>query len=129
MRRFACALVLSLLATPAFAAEPVGEEKLAGLLKGRTAGAPQSCLTRLPPQDRSYTIERIGIVYEVGSTRYLTRFEGGCPELTPFTFIVSRTPTNQLCAGDIAEIVDRSTPAIPRGSCIFGAFTPYPRAR
>lgn len=128
MRHLAFLAALGI-AAPALAAGPRGEDRLAGLLQGRTAGAPQHCLTLLRPQDRTTTIEGVGILYEVGATRYLMRFAGGCPQLTAFTFPVTQTPTDQLCEGDIARIVERSTPGITQGSCVFGPFTPYPKAR
>lgn len=120
------ALLLIALAVPAFAAGPEGEAKLAKLVQGRTAGEPQSCIP-LERNAQSHTIEKIGMVYEVGATRYVTRFEGGCDQLTPFTAIVTRTPTTQLCAGDIAQLVTTTTPVINVGSCTFGKFTPYTR--
>lgn len=116
--------VACLVAAPALAAGPEGEAKLAGLLRGRIAGAPVSCIPQRR-DNRGRTIEGIGVVYDVGATRYLTRFDGGCQQLTAFTAFATRTPTTQLCAGDIAEIFTTTTPTINVGSCTFGRFTPY----
>ena len=44
------------------------------------------------------------------------------PAATRFT----RTPSGQLCRGDIAQAVDR-TANFPAGSCSFGDFVPYTR--
>jgi hypothetical protein len=115
------------LAAPAIAAgDADGEAKLAGLLRGRTAGEPRSCIP-LQRDAESHTIERIGVVYDVGTTRYVSHFQGGCAGLTAFTRLTTRTPTTQLCEGDIAQLETQTQPIVPVGSCTYGKFTPYTR--
>lgn len=121
-------LAAALIALPALAAEPQGEDKLARLIAGRTAGAPRSCIAQFP-NNRSTTIEKVGVVYDVGGTRYVSRFKHGCDQLTQFTIIVTRTPTTQLCEGDIAQIYTNPLPSIQVGSCTFGPFVPYARPK
>ena len=115
-------------AAPALAAPRVsGEAKLQQLLKGHTPGKPVSCVSQTPSMT-STTIEGIGIVYRRGSTLYVNRFDQGCPSLNTFNTIVTRTPSNQLCRGDIARIVDLTT-RMEGGSCVFSEFTPYERTK
>lgn len=113
-------------AAPAVAAGPDGEAKLARLIAGRTAGPPRSCIPRFR-DDRSQVIEKVGVVFDVGATRYVSRFDGGCDQLTTFTRLVTRTPTTQLCAGDIADVVTNTPPTINLASCTYGRFVPYTR--
>ena len=123
---FRSMLLALAVAAPAAAAGPDGEAKLARLIAGRTAGPPRSCISRRP-DDRSEVVEKVGVVFDVGATRYVSRFQGGCEQLTAFTQIVTRTPTTQLCAGDIADVVTNPPPAINVGSCTYGEFVPYAR--
>ncbi len=115
------------IAAPLAAAPDDPEAKLAKLLAGRTAGPPVQCIP-LRPGDDSTKIDRLAMVYHSGGTLYVNRFAGGCPELRDDTIVVTRTPGTQLCRGDIAELVTRP-PSVPAGSCAFGDFTPYRRAR
>lgn len=123
-------LTIALAATAAQAGTSAGadpEAKIARLVAGRVAGPPRSCIPQMR-DDRSFQIPHVGMVYDVGATRYVMRFEGGCGPMTAATNAITRTPTGQLCSGDIAQIVT-APPSIPVGSCIFGRFTPYTRAR
>lgn len=127
MRINAFAAVLALLAaTPLPAARQSGEEQLAGLTKGRVPGDPTGCIPQLPT-NRSYNIEKIGVVFDVGATRYVMRFKDGCEQLTDFALFSTDTPTGQLCEGDIARVYQNSPPAIFLGTCIIGKFVPYKR--
>ena len=121
-------VMMTLAAAPGSAAGPTGEAKLQAMIAGRTAGPERSCIPERP-DTRSVTIDGVGLVYDVGPTRYVTRFEGGCSQLDWRTIVVTRTPTSQLCRGDIADIVTRDSPPIPISSCVFGPFTPYRRAK
>lgn len=104
-----------------------GEEKLAKLLAGATPGKAQSCMSTFPQRD-SQTIDGIGIVYREGKTWWLNRFEGGCPQLTSSTAIVTRTSMTQLCRGDIARVVDPGV-GMELGSCVFSDFVPYTKPK
>lgn len=61
------------------------------------------------------------------STRYVTQTTG-CRGVGDDSILVTRTPTTQLCRGDIATTVDR-TSRFPTGGCSFGDFVPYSRPR
>lgn len=123
-------VVATLLAGPLQARKAEDPEaKLAKALAGRTPGKPVDCISLFPgTSDHSQTIPGAGILYGQGSTLYLNRFDRGCSALSWDSFIVTRTPSNRLCRGDIAEVRQRSMPGIPIGSCAFGSFTPYQRA-
>ena len=126
--RIALVLCLAALAVaPAAAKRDDPETQLAKALAGRTAGKPTDCITQLRSND-STTIPGVGIIYQIGSTRYLNRFEGGCPILRQDTGIITRTPTSQLCRGDIVQVRDFVV-GITYGSCSFGQFTPYEKGR
>lgn len=121
------AAVLLLAAGATAAPRPTGEAKLQKMLEGYAAGKPTSCISLAPSMD-STKIEGIGMVYKRGRTLYVNRFANGCPSLDSFKSIVTRTPSTQLCRGDIARLVDFQT-QIEGGSCVFGDFTPYEKAK
>ena len=123
MRVFTGAVVATALIAAPAAARIDPQAKLDRLLAGRTAGKPVDCI-QLFPSNRSMTIAHQTVVYEVSGTRYVARFDQGCPELREDRVIVTRTPSTQLCRGDIAQIVDTG-PGIPFGSCVFDGFVPY----
>lgn len=128
MRRLIpAALMAGLLAMPAPAAKSDPDAELARYLEGRTPGPPVDCIS-LFPSNHSTTIGTT-IVYEAGGTRYVNRLGGDCTPMRDDTIIITRTPGNRLCRGDIAQFVTRSPPAIPVGSCSFDSFTPYRKAK
>lgn len=120
-------LALGLAAAASAAPKLTGEAKLQRMLKGYTAGAKTSCISLAPSMD-STKIEGVGMVYGRGRTLFVNRFDRGCPSLDAFRSIVTRTPSTQLCRGDIARVVDLTT-RIEGGSCVFGDFTRYEKAR
>lgn len=94
------------------------DRELAGLVPGQ----PQSCVQ----QRELLGMKTFGdtLVYEGrGRTRYVNRTGGGCGRAND-AFLVTRTPSTQLCRGDIATAVDR-TSQFPVGSCAYGDFVPY----
>lgn len=97
------------------------DKQLAGLVPGK----PQDCVE----QFRLRGSQSFGdtIVYETtGSQRYVNRTSGGCGQTNDNSFLVTSTPSTQLCRGDIAQAVDR-TSNFPVGSCSYGEFVPYNR--
>lgn len=125
----ACVLLAAfVLPAAALAAGPTGEAKLEKLIEGRTAGKPSDCLPLMGGSPSSTKIEGVGEVFGSGRTIYVNRFEGGCPGLSSFDTIVTRSPQGRLCRGDIARIVDL-TSRIERGSCVLGPFVPYSKAK
>ncbi|WP_322964220.1 hypothetical protein [Sphingomonas fuzhouensis] len=98
---------------------------LAKTLRGLTAGPPTQCINQYRTQQvRSYGPT---LVYTVSPRlKYVSRTAGGCGDVggSGNNIFVTRTTTGQLCSGDIAQTVDRSS-GFFTGSCSFGEFTPY----
>ena len=108
---------------------PKAERQLASALAGRTAGAPVRCL----PSYRTTQMELIDdltILYKDGRTTYVQNPRGGCHGLGigGYTMVTRQYGTNELCDGDISQLVDLRT-GINGGSCVFGPFTPYTKPR
>jgi hypothetical protein len=113
--------VLAGLATPAFAAD-----RLAELLKGKTAASPRRCIF----PDRTVQAEIIdgrAIVYRDARYTYVGRLKGGCPALREDRRIVTRSTGGQLCENDAVRVVE--TTGHDFGFCTFDKFVPYRRAR
>ena len=130
------ALTLTALAASACApADPVAraevaeqnETALAELLQGRTAERTVSCVhQRLLHSNRS--IGEGVVVFEGANGRiYVNRPSAGCPEMDSTTTMILRTPSTQMCRGDIVNVVDQAS-GIHYGACGLGDFTPYKRA-
>ncbi|MET4896145.1 hypothetical protein RN629_03100 [Sphingomonadaceae bacterium jetA1] len=99
---------------------------LARDLRGLVAQKPTQCISQYQTQQmRAYGPT---IVYTVSPRlKYVSRTQGGCEgvgEGARNDILVTRTSTGQLCAGDIAQTVDR-TSGFFTGSCSFGPFVPY----
>lgn len=101
------------------------EAALAKALAGKVqSGAPQSCIT-LRMVRSSKTIGNRAIVYDMGGgLAYVNNLLGGCVGLDDRNALITRTPTGQLCRGDIATVADL-TAGVTTGSCVFGDFIPY----
>jgi hypothetical protein len=100
------------------------DKELAGLVPGR----PQSCVSQTQIRN-SKTIGSVIIYDGIGrGTRYVNQTSGGCERAENDAYLVTRTPSSQLCRGDIVQTVDR-TANFPAGSCSLGDFVPYTRRR
>ena len=96
-------------------------------LAGLTPGRPQDCVQQT--QLRDMTSHGDTLIYRgPGRIRYLNRTSGGCDPERNDAYLVTVTPTGQLCRGDIARAVSRGS-NFPVGSCSYGAFVPYSAAR
>ena len=100
------------------------EARLATALAGLVPGNPTACIN---PRGLNTTTYGDKILYRQGRRAYLATTNGGCFGLSRDDIIVTRTPSGQLCRGDIITTVDRNS-RFPSGSCSFGDFTPYTRA-
>lgn len=100
---------------------------VAKALEGRTAGTPVPCVN-LRRMRGFRIIDETAIAYELSRSVWLVNFpQGGrCPNMTKDRAIATRTPSNQLCRGDLINIFDPATP-IQYGSCALGSFVPYTR--
>ncbi|WP_242098206.1 MULTISPECIES: hypothetical protein [unclassified Sphingomonas] len=104
------------------------QQKLATALAGLTPGEPTSCIDQIQLRSGS-NVQAYGstLVYTVSPRlKYRTDTAGGCEGVGNDDILITSTPTTQLCRGDIARTVDR-TSRFPNGSCSFGAFIPYRR--
>ena len=129
----ALALVVACAQTPrdqarAAAEAERAEQDLSKELAGLTPGEPRGCLNTSETrnaQSRGYGTK---IVYIVSpGVKYVTDAGPGCEGLgRRDDILVTTSPTGQLCRGDIARTIDR-TSRFPTGSCAFGDFTPYRR--
>ena len=117
--------------TPAQEARAQAEDarvdaKLGKALAGFQAGEPRGCIN---PGRRDVRIFGDRLLYrDTGNRVYLNQTTGGCFGLKREDIIVTRSFSGQLCRGDIVRTVDR-TSGFPSGSCAFGDFVPYTRAR
>lgn len=100
----------------------------AAALAGRVAGPPQSCLPSFGGNTGGDIFDSGQILFRGrGGTVYLNTPEQ-CPVLRSDRTIVTRSPSGQLCRGDIFEVRDRISPAA-YGSCALGDFVPYDRVK
>ena len=102
----------------------------AAALRGLTPGKPTQCIGQ-------YTTRQVNaygptIVYTISPRlKFVSQTAGGCEGIGQRSrndILVTRTTTGQLCSGDIAQTVDR-TSGFFTGSCSFGAFVPYRKER
>lgn len=103
--------------------------QLAEELRGRVAGPPQSCVQQRRVRGNR-SVGEGAIIFETQGRGliYVNRPPGGCPELNFSRALIIRTPSTNLCSGDIATVADLSS-GITYGSCGLGEFTPYRLAR
>ena len=98
------------------------QKQLAGLVPGKST----SCISQMP-SNQSQTFNG-AILYKVGGTTYVNRFDGSCQLRPDFDILVTSTPSTQLCRGDTAQIIDQAA-RFPRGFCIYGDFETYTRPK
>ena len=120
-------LAVGLGAGAAGAASPTSREyaATARALAGLTPGKPTSCIT-LSRTRTSNFLDRDTIAYRDTTRRYYVNRTGGGCNFDDDSILVTRTPSDQLCRGDIITLIDR-TSQFPKGSCSFGDFVPYSR--
>jgi hypothetical protein len=103
------------------------QQRLQHRLAGLTSEPARDCLPNI--ETRNAGIESFGptILYKVNrGLIYRTDTTGGCEALQNDSYLVTVSPTGQLCRGDIARTVDR-TSHFQTGSCAIGGFIPYRR--
>ncbi|MBT0667870.1 hypothetical protein HT136_05755 [Novosphingobium profundi] len=128
----ACTIAIaaaSLAFAPAAMAKPqlTGEEQLAKMLEGRTAGEPVNCIPHSGTTDTT-VIKKTAIVYRVGSTLYVNRPRN--PErLDDDDILVTRLWGSQLCSVDTVQLRDRMAPGMWNGFVALDKFVPYKKAK
>jgi hypothetical protein len=126
-------LPIGAIAVLAFAvgAAPQGgndEARLSAALQGYSQAGPAVSCVNLRELGGNKSVGETAIIFE-GTTRsrlWVNRPRGGCPDLENGRALETRTPTGQLCSGDIATVFDPFS-RINYGSCGLGEFVPYRR--
>ena len=127
-------VILSLAALTAgcTAQEPVeltadAQTQLTEELRGRTAGVTTNCVSQRDLGGNRSVGESV-LLFEgrTSSVIYVNRPPAGCPKLDSGRALRTRTPTTQLCSGDIVSVFDPVS-GTEYGSCGLGEFTPYRR--
>lgn len=93
-------------------------------LAGRTAGAPQMCVRQFDLTGN----RTVGgaLVFGTRGRDVVYVNQADCPKLDSSRALKTRTPTGQLCSGDIVEVFD-PVAGFSYGRCGLQAFTPYRR--
>ena len=104
------------------------QARLAELVAGKVAGAPQSCL---PPyrSDDMIVVDDSTIVFRDGATRvWVMRTQNPCNLLSagPYALVTKTVGGMGLCRGDIGQVADPVSSSTV-GSCVMGDFVPYTR--
>ena len=125
-RTAALALTALALSSPAAAGKTTGQEKLAKLLDGRTAGEPTNCVPHRASA-RLYVIDETALVYDTGSTIYVNYTQH--PEsLDDGDYLVVRDPSPSLCRTTQITTRDRSGNMFS-GVVFLSDFIPYKRVK
>jgi len=101
---------------------------LTAALEGRTRGATRSCIA-LPRTGGTQIVNGEGIIYKQSGSRWYVNVPSGgrCTALRDNRTLITRTPSTQLCRGDIVRVADLN-PYFEMGSCGLGDFVEYRRA-
>lgn len=124
--------VLPALTAAALAAVPAAstvrtkdDAELARATAGRTAGKPIDCIARNRTDDFA-VVGSAMIFRQTSRTTYVNRLSPGCDKRSLRSTLVFRSPSSQLCRGEIVEAVDPQS-GVTWGSCTVGQFVPYDR--
>jgi hypothetical protein len=135
MRLIFSLAAIGLLGTAVVAANPTKEDRAAKetaalekAIAGKVAGKPQGCIS-LSRTRSSQIIGENAIIYRVSNNAlFVNKPVGGCSGLRKDKTLITRTPSDRLCSGDIARVVDLSL-GFEGAACVLGEFTPYTKAR
>ncbi len=101
-----------------------GQERLAKMLKGRTAGKPQNCIRQFP-SSRMTVIDGTAIVFRDGSTLWVNYTKRPKSIDDSDTLVIRKYGGGtQLCRTDIINTVDRGS-GIDTGNVFLSEFIPY----
>jgi hypothetical protein len=104
--------------------EPAAPSPLAELA-GRTAGAPQRCVSI--EQGQSLRIaDPQTVIYGSGRTIWINRLASSCPGADQFDALIVEPTGSQYCRGDRVRSVDPVS-RMPGPACMLGDFVPYSR--
>jgi hypothetical protein len=120
------AAAAGLVAAPVEAGRKSGEERLAKLIEGRTAGEPQSCI--FTAGNRNLTvIDKTAIVYKDGSRVWVNRTAHPEDLDEDDILVIRRFDGTNLCRQDMITLADRST-GMFSGAIFLEDFVPYKKA-
>jgi hypothetical protein len=130
MKKLVCLLVAVGAATLCISAapQPDDEARLATALANYQQSGPATDCVSERQLGSNRSAGHSAIIFE-GKTSYniwVNRPSGGCADLNHGRALVLRTPSDRLCRGDIAEVID-PVAHFSEGSCVLGDFTPYRR--
>ena len=103
-----------------------GEERLAKMLDGRTAGAPQNCIFT-PGNSNLTVIDKTAIVYRSGGKLWVNRTANPEDIDDDDILVIRRSSGSSLCRQDMITLTDR-TSGMFSGALFLGDFVPYEKA-
>lgn len=100
-----------------------GEERLARILDGRTAGEPVSCITTMR-NNGLQVLDEVGLVYDAGDTVYVARPTD--PRMLRWTdvLVIDRFSPSRLCVNDPIRTMHRNGGHFT-GVVFLDEFVPY----
>ena len=120
------AAAAGLVAAPVEAARPSGEERLAKLIEGRTAGEPRDCIPGAS-NDNLTVIDKTAIVYKRGSQVWVNRTKNPENLDEDDILVIRKFGSSQLCRTDMITLVDRAS-GMFSGALFLADFVPYKKA-
>ena len=120
------AAAAGLVAAPLEAARLSGEERLAKLLDGRSAGAPKSCITTHASHSL-IILDKTAIVYKQGKRVWVNRTAHPQDIDEDDILIIRKFGGSGLCRTDSITLADRST-GMFTGVIFLTDFVPYDKA-
>ena len=103
-------------------------QKVDRALAGLVPDAPTTCLSGIDRRDARSRAIGGTLLYTVSRSRVYRNDMNGTCDLSRDPILVTATPSTSLCRGDIVQLIDRAS-RFPVGSCAYGDFVPYRRAR
>ncbi len=101
------------------------QNALAQELAGMTASEKKDCLNQFETNSASLKAVGGALIYRVSDKlKYVNDTGGGRQAVASGDILVTKSPTGQLCRGDIAQTVMPGS-RVPSGSCALGSFTTY----
>ena len=133
MKRIVSLLVAGLGAGCMASDEPVelsgrAQQRFDEALAGRNAGPAVSCVPQRGLRNTRTIGDGVMLFEGPGDVLWVNRPPGGCPTLSIARSFRTRTPSSQLCRGDIVTVFDPVSGAEFAG-CSLGDFVPYRRLR
>jgi hypothetical protein len=128
MRRFLALSVATLASLSAGSCAPSSPASNAGPLPelaGRTAGAPQRCIS-FQQTEGLRIADAQTVIYGSGRTIWVNRLASACPGMNPMAILIVEPMGTEYCRGDRVRTIDPVS-RIPGPACILGDFIPYRR--